>query len=258
MAERDIMSVAITFDADGAIKKAQVLDTKFKSLGASMQKGQARTEGLEAAQKKLSTALQGSIKSSTDENVKTIAKLQVMEAATSGLNQLISAQYKRIDADLAAGKITAEEAEERRKAIKQQEKYTGILESAIAISRLYTVAQVVGAAVTAKLTTATNVNTAAVAANNAVVKASPWFKFLTIGLAIVGVLMAMEAKFNGVTRGIQRLNKELEKIIDAFNTFKKLDDIDLAGFGGRNRRGTGEPSFVNQSRELGFGGGRSV
>jgi len=257
MAEADVPLAAIRIKADG-IEVLDVVDTKYTKLGATMQKGKARTEGHTEAMNKLRKKKKKSAKSTMNNNVQTIAKLQVMEAATSGLNQLISAQYKRIDADLAAGKITAEEAEERRKAIKQQEKYTGILESAIAISRLYTVAQVVGAAVTAKLTTATNANTAAVAANNAVVKASPWFKFLTIGLAIIGVLMAMEAKFNGVTRGIQRLNKELEKVIDAFNTFKKLDDIDLAGFGGRNRRGTGEPSFVNQSRELGFGGGRSV
>lgn len=257
MAEEDIMLTTLKVTAKG-VQIIDVVDTKYKNLGTTMQKGKARTEGHAEAMDKLRQASEKSAKSTMNNNVQTIAKLQVMEAATSGLNQLISAQYKRIDADLAAGKITAEEAEERRKAIKQQEKYTGILESAIAISRLYTVAQVVGAAVTAKLTTATNANTAAVAANNAVVKASPWFKFLTIGLAIIGVLMAMEAKFNGVTRGIQRLNKELEKVIDAFNTFKKLDDIDLAGFGGRNRRGTGEPSFVNQSRELGFGGGRSV
>lgn len=252
-----MMLSVIKIKADG-IEVLDVVDSKYKNLGSTMAKGKKRAEGNAEAMDKLRQASEKNAKSTMNDNVQTIAKLQVMEAATSGLNQLISAQYKRIDADLAAGKITAEEAEERRKAIKQQEKYTGILESAIAISRLYTVAQVVGATVTAKLTTATNANTAAVAANNAVVKASPWFKFLTIGLAIIGVLMAMEAKFNGVTRGIQRLNKELEKIIDAFNTFKKLDDIDLAGFGGRNRRGTGKPSFVNQSRELGFGGGRSV
>lgn len=254
MAESDMMLSVIKITADG-IQIIDVVDTKYEKLGTTMAKGKKRTEGHAKAMQDLKTISEKNAKSTMNDNVQTIAKLQVMEAATSGLNQLISAQYKRIDADLASGKITAEEAEERRKAIKQQEKYTGILESAIAISRLYTVAQVVGAAVTAKLTTATNANTAAVAANNAVVKASPWFKFLTIGLAIIGVLMAMEAKFNGVTRGIQRLNKELEKIIDAFNTFRKLDDINLSGFG-PGGGGKAKDSFENKSRGTVYGSGR--
>ena len=121
MAESDIMLVSIKLDADGAIQKTEILDTKFKSLGASMQKGKTRTEGMTEAQEKFTKATTRSTKSTVESNVATIGKLAAFEAATSGLNQLISAQYKRIDAALAEGKIDEEEAERQRKKIKQQE-----------------------------------------------------------------------------------------------------------------------------------------
>ena len=56
MAESDIMLVSIKLDADGAIQKTEILDTKFKSLGASMQKGKTRTEGMTEAQEKFTKA----------------------------------------------------------------------------------------------------------------------------------------------------------------------------------------------------------
>jgi len=255
MAESDMMLSVIKIKADG-IQIIDVVDTKYEKLGTTMAKGKKRTEGHAKAMKDLQTISDKNAKSTMNDNVQTIAKLQVMEAATSGLNQLISAQYKRIDADLAAGEITAEEADERRKAIKQQEKYTGILESAIAISRLYTVAQVIGAAVTAKFTTATNVNTKAVAANNAVLAMNPYVRFAMIAMTVVAALALMELKFDGVTRAIERTKKAIEKITGAFSSLKDMGNVSM-GFDA-NKPGTGKPSFVNQSRELGFGGGRSV
>jgi len=254
MAEADRMLVAIDFDADGAIKKATVLDSKFEKLSKTFRNSKKPVEDAANAQKKLDKSIQGTTKSTTDNNVATIAKLQVMEAATSGLNQLISAQYKRIDADLASGKITAEEAEERRKAIKQQEKYTGILESAIAISRLYTVAQVIGAAVMTKATAATNTNTKAVVANNAALAMNPYVRFAIIAMTVVAALMAMELKFNGVSKAIEGVRKQIEKVTDAFATFRDMGDTNW-GFGtSSSKQGTAEPSFRTESRKQGFGG----
>ena len=157
-AETYKMMALIEMDAKGAIKDTEVLDAKFTSLGATFQKGQKRMEGTKDAQDKLNDSIKRGGKSTTDANVSTITNLALMEAATSGLNQLISAQYKRIDADLAAGKITAEEAEQRRKQIKQQEKYTGILETSIAIVRLATVAQALYAAATNVTTDNSSIN----------------------------------------------------------------------------------------------------
>ena len=243
MAEADKMLIAVEFDASGAIKDATVLDTKFDKLGNTLRKGEKRAEGAAAAQKKLDKSIQGTTKSTTDNNVATIAKLQVMEAATSGLNQLISAQYKRIDADLAAGKITAEEAEELRKKVKQHEKLTGILETGIAMARLYTVAQVIGTAVMHKSTAATELNTKAVAKNNAVVATNPWIA-IAVGLAsVIAMLYIFERETGKITDGVRALNKELKDLVQFFvelggiadnnpirrlvesNSMKKLNDM---------------------------------
>ena len=229
MAERDVMSVAIVFDADGAIKKAQVLDTKFESLGASMQKGKARTEGLADAQKKLDTAMQKTTTSTVESNVASISKLAAMEAATSGLNQLISAQYKRIDADLAAGEISAEEAEQRRKAIKQQEKYTGILESVIAVARLATVGQMIYNAVIAKGTVATNANTAALHANRMAMMLNPWTAIAVVlvsVIAYVGVMSGEFKKLTDITKPLVHIFQLLgDRLNDVFNAINNLQRI---------------------------------
>ena len=117
MAEEDVMLVAIKMDASGAIKDTEVLDKKFTCLGATFQKGQKRAEGAAQAQAKLDTSIKKTTKSTVEANVSSLSKLAAMEALTSASNQLISAQYKRIDAALAEGKISAEEAEIQRKNI---------------------------------------------------------------------------------------------------------------------------------------------
>ena len=224
MAERDVMSVAIVFDADGAIKKAQVLDTKFESLGASMQKGKARTEGLADAQKKLDTAMQKTTTSTVESNVASISKLAAMEAATSGLNQLISAQYKRIDADLAAGKISAEEAEQRRKAIKQQEKYTGMLETVIAVARLATVGQMIYNAVIAQGTVATKANTKAVKTNTAALMANPWVAIAVALVSVIAMLVIFDRETGKVTDSIKYLNEGLRETVKWFIELGGISD----------------------------------
>jgi hypothetical protein len=255
MAEADKMLIAVEFDASGAIKDATVLDTKFDKLGNTLRKGEKRAEGAAAAQKKLDKSIKGTTKSTTDNNVATIAKLQVMEAATSGLNQLISAQYKRIDADLASGKITAEEAEELRKKVKQHEKLTGILETGIAMARLYTVAQVIGTAVMHKSTVATELNTAAVARNNAALAMNPYVKFAMVAMAVVSALALMEMKFDGVTRAIERTKKAIEKITGAFGDLRDMDDLNLSGFGSGGG-GKAKDTFENRSKGTVYGSGR--
>ena len=219
MAESDIMLVSIKLDADGAIQKTEILDTKFKSLGASMQKGKTRTEGMTEAQEKFTKATTRSTKSTVESNVATIGKLAAFEAATSGLNQLISAQYKRIDAALAEGKIDEEEAERQRKKIKQQEKYTGMLETGIAIGRLYTVGQMVMAAATASATVATDANTKSVRANTIAMLANPWVIF---GLAIAAVVVVMAdfwVKSGGVRRIIEDINEVVDSAVEKWNAF---------------------------------------
>ena len=229
MAERDVMLVAIEFDASGAIQQTEVLDTKFDKLGNTLRKGKERAEGAAQAQTKLDQSIKNSTKSTVESNVATISKLAAMEAATSGLNQLISAQYKRIDADLAAGEISAEEAEERRKAIKQQEKYTGILESVIAIARLATVGQMIYNAVIAQGTVATNANTAALNANRIAMMANPWTAIAVIlvsVIAYVGVMSGEFKKLTDITKPLVHIFELLgDRLNDVFSAINNLQRI---------------------------------
>ena len=247
-----MMSVAIVFEADGAIRKAKVLDTNFTSLGASMAKGQTRTEGFEQAQRKLEGAITKSTKSTVESNVANLSKLAAMEALTSGLNQLISAQYKRIDADLAAGKISQEEAEQRRKAIKQQEKYTGLLESVIAIARLATVGQMIYNAAVSRGTVATNANTVALNANRTAMLLNPWTAIAVLLVAIIGYVGIMSGEFKKLTditkplvHIMELLSDKLNAVFDAINNLQRM--AHEFSFDGLNKR-------LNDS-VLGEGGG---
>lgn len=213
-AETYKMLAVIEMDAKGAIKDTEALDAKFTSLGATFQKGQKRMEGAKDAQDKLNDSIKRGGKSTTDANVSTITNLALMEAATSGLNQLISAQYKRIDADLAAGKITAEEAEQRRKQIKQQEKYTGILETSIAIVRLATVAQALYAAATNVTTASIKAQTIAVLTLNGALLANPIVMVVVGAAALAAMLLLLETRFGLVTKGVEVANEAFKQLID--------------------------------------------
>ena len=222
------MMAVIEMDAKGAIKDTEVLDAKFTSLGSTMQKGQKRMEGAKDAQEKLNTSIKEGGKSTTEANVSTIKNLALMEAATSGLNQLISAQYKRIDADLAAGKITQEEAEQRRKQIKQQEKYTGLLETGIAVARLATVAQLLFAAASNMTLASVKANTIAVLTLNGALLANPLLLVVVAAVALAAILIVLEQKFGLVTKGIDAANDAFDKLMDMVNGAKDaifgLDD----------------------------------
>ena len=248
MAEADKMLIAVEFDASGAIKGATVLDTKFDKLGNTLRKGEKRTEGLANAQKKLDKSIQGTTKSTVDANVQSIAKLAALEATTSAINQGISARYKQIDADVASGKISAEEGERKRKQVKELEKYTGWMEMVIAAERLRTVGLMVMTAWTAKSTAATELNTAAVARNNAVLAINPYVRFAMIALTVISVLALMELSFDGVSRSIKRIREEVDKLLKSFS--------DLSNWNPSRIMGEKWDSLKNLTKGKMFGGGR--
>tara|TARA_R110002020_G_scaffold199823_2_gene401780 strand:+ start:442 stop:1236 length:795 start_codon:yes stop_codon:yes gene_type:complete len=209
-AETYKMMAVIEMDAKGAIKDTQVLDANFTSLGNTMQKGKARAEGAKEAQDKLNDSIKRGGKSTTEANVQTIKSLALMEAATSGLNQFISAKYKRIDADLAAGKISQEEAEAQRNAIKQQEKYTGMLEQGIAIARLATVAQALYAAANWNTVASLKASTIAVLTLNGALYANPLMWVVGAVVIMLGFLIALELKFGLVTKAVETSSAAFE------------------------------------------------
>jgi len=225
MAETDVMLTALRFTAEG-IEVVDIIDAKFTSLGSTMQKGKKRAEGIEEALKDLNKQIEKNSKKTQENSVKNIETLMIMEAATSGINQLISARYKEIDAQLAAGEITQEEAEELRKAVKQQEKYSSALEKTIAIMRLYKVAQFAAAAAVNVYTAATVKNTKAIAANTAVMLANP-FVFITLGLiGLALVLKGVSKEFGILSDELEEVGKKLEPVTNSIERLVEgLDTI---------------------------------
>ena len=131
MAESDIMLAAIKVDVEGT-HEVEILDGKFENLSKTFRNSKQPIGDVTKEQKKLEEQLNRTKKSTMDQSVKNIEFLAVTEAATSGLNQLVSSQYKRIDSQLASGEITEEEAEKERKVWKAREDVNASLEQWIA------------------------------------------------------------------------------------------------------------------------------
>jgi hypothetical protein len=229
MAEEDVALAAIRIKADG-IEVIDVVDTKYTKLGATMQKGKARTEGHAEAMDKLRAASEKSAKSTQNNSVKNIESLMIMEAATSATNQLISARYKEIDSKLASGEITDEEAEKMRKEVKQQEKYSSALEKTIAMLRFYKVAQYAAAAAQTVFTKATQGGTTAIKLQTAAMMKHPFFRFaaVVIGLALALAYAGREIQsFNDqlkeLDRKLQPVTSKFEALINGIETITGFD-----------------------------------
>tara|TARA_R110000744_G_scaffold352963_4_gene459243 strand:- start:438 stop:1190 length:753 start_codon:yes stop_codon:yes gene_type:complete len=214
MAENQVMLVAIEMDAKGAIQSTEVLDAKFTSLGATFAKGQKRAEGAAAGQKKLNKQIKTGTKSTTEANVANISFLAATEAITSATNQYISSKYKSIDADLASGKITQEEAEQKRNAVKQQEKYTGALERGIAIVRFGTAAGMIFNAVQGMTIAGLKAQTISVLTLNGALYANPIVLVVVAAVALAAILIVLEQKFGLVTKGVDEANRQFEKLMN--------------------------------------------
>tara|TARA_R110002020_G_scaffold3388_1_gene15181 strand:+ start:442 stop:1206 length:765 start_codon:yes stop_codon:yes gene_type:complete len=210
MAEEDVMLVAIRLDAKGAIQDTEVLDTKFDKLGNTMRKGQERAEGAAQAQAKLDKSIEKTTKSTVESNVANISFLAATEAITSSMNQYISSKYKSIDADLAAGKISQEEAEQKRKAVKQQEKYTGALERGIAIVRFGAAAGMIFNAVQGVTIAGLKAQTMAVLTLNGALYANPLLWVVLAVVALVAVLYVLEKRFGTVTKSVEVVSLAFE------------------------------------------------
>ena len=223
MAEEDVALLAVKIKADG-IEVLDVVDSKYKNLGTTLAKGKARTEGAAEAMEKLRKISEKSAKSTQNNSVKNIESLMIMEAATSGINQLISARYKDIDAQLASGEITQEEAEELRKSVKQQERYSSSLEKTIAVMRLYKVAQFAAAAAVNVYTAATMKNTKAILLNTAALLANPFVLFAMTLVSVGLILKGVSKEFGFLSDQMEALGRVMKPVTDGFESFVEIID----------------------------------
>ena len=182
--DKSIMLAAIKVDVEGT-HEVEVLDTKFESLSKTFRNSKEPVEGATQVQKNLEKQLNRTKKSTTENAVKNIEFLAVTEAVTSAANQLVSSQYKRIDAELAAGEITEEQAAKERQRWKARETFNASLEKWIALIRLAKVAQIGYTAAIAASTTVTKANTKAVIANTAALLKNPYVILAVVIMALV-------------------------------------------------------------------------
>ena len=223
MAEEDVLLLSARIKADG-IEVLDVIDTKYEKLGKTLQKGKARTEGHAEALEKLRKAQQQTSQSTQENSVKNIESLMIMEAATSGINQLISARYKDIDAQLASGEITQEEAEELRKSVKEQERYSSSLEKTIGIMRLYKVAQFAAAAAVNVFRAATLKNTKAILLNTAALLANPFVMFAMTLIGVGLILKGVSKEFGFLSDQMEALGRIMKPVTDGFESFVEVLD----------------------------------
>ena len=234
MAEEDLQLSVLKLTADG-VEVIDVIDAKFTKLGETMRKGKARAEGSEEALKDLQKQMEKNNKTTTNNSVKNIESLMVLEAATSGINQLISARYKEIDAQLASGEITQEEAENLRKSVKQQEKYSSSLEKGIAMMRLYKVAQFAMAGAQKVATAATVGGTTAIKANTAALLKNPLIRFTVVVFAVAASIAYANREFGFLSDQIQELDRRLEPVTRRFESL--IESIEsITGFDIQNNR----------------------
>ena len=222
MAEEDVLLVAVRMDAKGAIKDTELLDNKFKNLSTTFRNSKEPIEGAEQSQKKLNKAIKEGKKETKDANVANISAMLALEGLTSGLNQSISARYKQIDADLAAGKLSEEQAEAKRKEIKQQEFITGSLEQYIAIARL-------AIATNALLTAARGLDVSATIAQikantvlNFVLKQNPIVRIVLVVLALAAAFYVLESRLGLLTTTFRLFSMALAEIRDIFMSIVDL------------------------------------
>tara|TARA_R100000234_G_scaffold109723_1_gene81703 strand:- start:456 stop:1211 length:756 start_codon:yes stop_codon:yes gene_type:complete len=222
MAEEDVLLVAVKMDADGVITDTELLDNKFKSLSKTFRNSKEPMVGAEQSQKKLNKAIKEGQKEAKDANVANISAMLALEGLTSGLNQSISARYKQIDADLAAGKISAEQAEAKRKEIKQQEFITGSLEQYIAIARL---AIATNALLTAARGFDVKATIAQIKANKIltfVMKQNPAVRILLVILALAAAFYVLESRLGLLTTTFRLFSMALAEIRDIFMSIVDL------------------------------------
>ena len=245
MAEADIMLAAIKVDVEGT-HEVEILDGKFENLSKTFRNSKQPIGDVTKEQKKLEEQLNRTKKSTMDQSVKNIEFLAVTEAATSGLNQLVSSQYKRIDSQLASGEITMEEAEKERLVWKAREEVNASLEKWIALIRLAKVAQIMSTAAIGLATKATNLNTKAVMKNTVAMMKNPWvlITVLVITLVVWIVKLANEGKlladqFDWLTEKTKGLNDSLMGCLELVEDLVGLNFTESSWFDALTYEGSG-------------------
>jgi hypothetical protein len=182
----------------------------------------------------------------------------MLQTAASATNQFTGATYKMIAGLEANNLVDQERAMQLQENARRLELFTGGMEIMLSVQTVMTTMTEIDTAAKGKNAAATATQTKAQWGLNAAMMANPMGMAITIVLSLVAALVLLEMKFGSVTKAIDSTRKAIEKVTDAFATFRDMGDTDW-GFGtGPSKQGTAEPSFMTESRKQGFGGRRMV
>ena len=242
------VTLAIEMQAEKAHKEFKKLEEETKSLKEENKKLSRALDEQTKATKKNEESQRKNRKAQNalmDDQTKRIIVLQGM---TSALNQMTGATYKMIAGAEASTLINEEQARKLQEVARVTELATGALEFRLAIQTLST-------AMEDRNTAATVAQTKAQVGLNAAMMANP------VGMAVAGIgaliaaLFLLEMKFGSVTKAVGFLRREIQELIDAFNSLRNLGDLNLSGFG-TGGGGKAKDSFFNRSRGTTYGSGR--
>jgi len=251
------VTLAIEMQAENAHKEFKKLEKETKALKEENKKlSRALDEQTKATKKneesqrknrKVQNALM-------DEQTKRIIVLQGM---TSALNQMTGATYKMIAGAEASTLINEEQARKLQDVARITELATGALEFRLAIQTLSTAMEDRNTAAKGANTAATVAQTKAQLGLNAAMMANP------VGMAVAGIgaliaaLFLLEMKFGSVSKAVGFLRREIQELIDAFNSLRNLGDLNLSGFGSGGA-GSVKNTLKGMSRGSLIGAGRFV
>jgi len=74
---------------------------------------------------------------------------------------------------------------------------------------------------------------------------------------LIAALFLLELKFGAVTKSVSFLRREIQELIDAFNSLRNLGDLNLSGFGSGGA-GSVKNTLKGMSRGSLIGAGRFV
>ena len=249
------VTLAIEMQAEKAHKEFKKLEEETKSLKEENKKLSRALDEQTKATKKNEESQKKNRKAQNalmDEQTKRIIVLQGM---TSALNQMTGATYKMIAGAEASSLINEEQARKLQDVARVTELATGALEFRLAIQTLSTAMEDKNTVAKGANTAATVAQTKAQVGLNAAMMANP------VGMAVAGIgaliaaLFLLEMKFGSVTKAVGFLRREIQELIDAFNSLRNLGDLNLSGFG-TGGGGKAKDSFFNRSRGTTYGSGR--
>ena len=244
------------------IKGMRKAADEMEKAGIASGKLKASTDKVTDATKKNTKATDDNTKSnnknkqSQESNITTgFTRTILLRTVTSATNQATGATYKFIAGLEANNMVDEERARQLQETARRMELFTGALEFMLAITTAHSAMTELNTSARTKNAAATATQVKAQVALNTAMKANMVGMAVTGIAALITALILLEMRFGTVTKAVGFLRREIQELIDAFNSLRNLGDINLSGFGSGGG-GRAKDTFFNRSRGTTYGSGR--